>query len=117
VHGISERRDVVPGGQVGLDRLECCVAGVQHRPVVPIGRSQGWVVEPLGQQPALVGQRPGVPTPPGPAVAQQELRQAMPGPGAIFDDVGAGPAQVADRLLLDAGDADRYQLPGPVQPR
>ena len=116
MHGISERRPVIPAGQVGLDRLQLGVAGSQHRPVVRVGRGQGGLLEALGKQPALVGQGPGVPAPPGPAVAQQELAQPMPGPGPVLDHVSAGPAQVADRFLLDGRDPDGDQFSGPVQP-
>jgi hypothetical protein len=41
----------------------------------------------------------------------------MAGAGAIGDHVGAGAAQVPDRFFGHGGDADRDQLPGPVQPR
>jgi hypothetical protein len=111
VHGVGERRPVRPAGQVGLDRLQLRVAGVQHRSVVRIGRGQGGLLEALHQQPALVGQRPGVAAPPGPAVTQQQLAQPMPGPGAVLDHVSTGPAQVPDRFFLHAGDADRHQFP------
>ena len=74
------------------------------------------LLEALGKQPALVGQGPGVAAPPGPAVAQQEHAQPVPGTGPVHDHVGAGPAQVPDRFLLHGGDTDRHQLPGPVQP-
>jgi hypothetical protein len=50
-------------------------------------------------------------------MAQQELRQPMPRPSAIGDHVGAGAAQVPDRLLRLGGNADSDQLPGAVQPR
>ena len=66
---------------------------------------------------ALVGQGPGTPAAPGPAVAQQELAQPMAGAGPVLDHVGPGPAQVPDRFFLNSGDADRYQFSGPVQPR
>ena len=81
------------------------------------GRGQGGLLEALLKQPALVGQRPGVAAPPGPAATQQERAQPMPRPGAVGDHVGAGAAQVPDRFFLNGGDADRHQLPGPVQPR
>jgi hypothetical protein len=55
VHRVGERCPVVPTGQVGLDRGQLRVAGVQHRPVVRVGRGQGGLVEVLRQQPALVG--------------------------------------------------------------
>jgi hypothetical protein len=70
----------------------------------------------LRQQPALVGQGPGVAAPPGPAVAQQELAQAMPGTGTVLDHVGPGAAQISHRLLGHGRDADGHQFPGPVQP-
>jgi hypothetical protein len=116
VHGVGERRPVIPDGQVGLDRLQLGVAGSQHRPVVRIGRGQGGLRKALPQQPALVGQGPGIPAPPDPAVTQQELAQPMPGAGAVLDHVGTGPAQVADRFFLDGRDPDGDQFPGPVQP-
>jgi hypothetical protein len=117
VHSVGQRRPVIPDGQVGLDCLQCCVTGSQHRPVVRVGRGQGRLLEALGKQPALVGQRPGVATPPGPAVAQQELAQPMAGAGAVFDHVGTGSAQIPDRFLLGGRDADGDQFSGPVQPR
>jgi hypothetical protein len=82
-----------------------------------MGGGQRGLVEALDQQPALVGQRPDVPAPPGPPVAQQELRQPMPGASPVLDHVGAGAAQVAPGLLGRGGDADGDQFPGPVQPR
>jgi hypothetical protein len=39
------------------------------------------------------------------------------GAGPVLDHVGPGPAQIADRFFRNGGDADRYQFPGPVQPR
>jgi hypothetical protein len=50
-------------------------------------------------------------------VAQQELAEAMPSPGAVLDHVGSGPAQIPHRLLGHGRDADGHQFPGPVQPR
>ena len=54
--------------------------------------------------------------PPDPAVAQQELAEPMPGPGAVGDQVGAGAAQVPHRLLGHGRHPDGDQLAGPVQP-
>jgi hypothetical protein len=117
VHGVGERWRVVPAGQVGLDRRQGRVAGVQHRPVVRIGGRQRRVAEALGKQPALMGQRPGVAAPPDPPVTQQELPEPMPRAGAVPDHVGTGAAQVPDCFFLNGGDADRHQLAGAVQPR
>jgi hypothetical protein len=50
-------------------------------------------------------------------VAQQELAQPVPRPGAVGDHVGAGTAQVPDGFLPDGRDADGDQLAGAVQPR
>jgi hypothetical protein len=50
-------------------------------------------------------------------VVQQELRQPMPGAGAIGDHVGPGSAQIPDRFFLHGGDADTDQFAGAVQPR
>jgi len=117
VHRVGERRPVIPAGQVGLDCLQLRVAGIQHCPVVRIGRGKGRLLEALRKQPALVGQRPSVAAPPDPAVTQQEHAQPMAGAGAVHNHVGPGPAQVPDRFFLHGGDPDRHQLPGPVQPR
>jgi hypothetical protein len=40
---------------------------------MPVGRAQRRVVEALPGQPLLVLERPGVPAPPDPVMAQQEL--------------------------------------------
>ena len=58
---------------------------------------------------------PVVPAPPDPVVAQQELAQPVPGPGAVDDHVGSGPAQIPDRFLGHRRHPDGDQLPGPVQ--
>jgi hypothetical protein len=50
------------------------------------------------------------------AVAQQEGLQPSASPAAVIDQVGAGAAQVPDRLLPRGGDADGDQLPGAMQP-
>jgi hypothetical protein len=49
-------------------------------------------------------------------VAQQEGLQPPAGAAAVIDQVGAGAAQVPDRLLARSGDADGDQLAGAVQP-
>jgi hypothetical protein len=116
VHGVDKRRSVVPDGQVGLDRLQLGVTALQHRPVVGIGRCQRGLIEALGEQPALMGQRPGIAASPGPAVAQQELAEAMASPGAVLDHVGPGAAQIPHCLLGHGRDADGHQFSGPVQP-
>jgi hypothetical protein len=107
-HLVGERWPPIPGGQVGLDGLQLGVAGVQGGPVVVIGGGQRGVVEALGHQPALMGVGPGRPGPEHPAVAQQELTEAMPGPGAIGEQVGAGAAQIPHRLLGHGRDADGH---------
>jgi hypothetical protein len=89
-HRVGERRSVVPAGQVGPDRLQLGVAASQHRPVVGVGCGQGGLLKVLLKQPAL-----------GPAVAQQEPAQPVPGAGAVDDHVGAGLAQIPDRFFLD----------------
>jgi hypothetical protein len=48
-------------------------------------------------------------------VPQQEGLQPSAGAAAVVDQVGAGAAQVPDRLLARGGDADGDQLAGPVQ--
>jgi hypothetical protein len=55
----------------------------------PHPTGQRRVVEALGHQPALMSVGPGRPGPEYPAVAQQEFAEAMPGPGAILEQVGA----------------------------
>ena len=50
-------------------------------------------------------------------MAEQELRQAVPGPGAVGHGVVAGPAQVPHGLLGHGGDPDGGELAGTVQPR
>jgi hypothetical protein len=68
------------------------IPGVERGPVVPVGGAKGGLVEALGTQPALMGQRPGIPAPPGagrgpagtcPADAGRGsgLRPCQPGPG------------------------------------
>jgi hypothetical protein len=47
-------------------------------------------------------------------VAQQELAQAMAGPGPVGEQVGAGAAQVPDRLLGNGRHPDRDQLASAV---
>lgn len=49
-------------------------------------------------------------------MAEQELAQAVPGPGPVRHHVSAGAAQVPDRLLLGRGHPDGHELPGPVDP-
>jgi hypothetical protein len=116
-HPLGGGRPVIPAGQVRLDRVQLGVAGLQHRLVVVVGGSQRGLVEPLGQQPALVRLGPGGgPTAPDAAVARQELAQPVPSAGAVSDHVGAGAAQVPHRFLGDGGDADSDQLAGAVQP-
>ena len=102
--------------EVRLDRRDLGVPGDEHRPVVVVGRLQGPVGEALGEQPLLVAHRPGLPVAVDASVAEQELRQAVPGPGAVLDHVPAGPAQVPDGLLLDGGHPDGHELAGPVEP-
>ena len=58
----------------------------------------------------------GRPAPPDPAMAQHELAEAMPGTGAVGEQIGAGAAQVPHRLLGHGRDADGHQLAGAVQP-
>jgi hypothetical protein len=113
----GERRPVVPAGEVGLDRAQLRVSAEQHRPVVRVGGGKGRLVELLPEQPAFVRVGPGARSAaPDPAVAQQELRQPVPGPGPVFDHVGTGAAQIPHGFLLDGRDANGDQLAGAVQP-
>jgi hypothetical protein len=48
-------------------------------------------------------------------MAQQKLAEAMPGTGAVLEQIGAGPAQVPHRLLGHGRDADGHQLAGAKQ--
>jgi hypothetical protein len=103
--------------KVGLDRDQLRVAALQRRTIVRVGCLQRRFIELLAAPPPLVGLGPrGRPTTPEAAVAQQELRQPMPRPRAIFHPVGAGPAQIPDGFLLDGRDANGDQLAGAVQP-
>ena len=74
------------------------------------------VVEPLGAQPALVLAGPAGTGAIDAAVPQQERLQPSAGAAAVVDQVGAGTAQIPDRLLARGGDADGDQLAGAVQP-
>jgi hypothetical protein len=49
-------------------------------------------------------------------MAQQEFAEAMPGPGTVLEQVGAGAAQVPHRLLGHGRHPNRHQLAGAVQP-
>ena len=114
-HGVGERRPVVPAGQVGGDCLQWCVAGVQHRPVVRVGRGRGGLLEALASsQRSWSVSRRCRPARPGRGAAG--TCPAGAGRGCGGDHVGTGPAQVPDRFFPHGGDADRHQLPGPVQP-
>jgi hypothetical protein len=80
------------------------------------GGLQLGVVEVLGAQPALVLAGPAGPGAVDATVPQQEGLQPPAGAAAVIDQVGAGAAQVPDRLLGRGGDADTDQLAGAVQP-
>jgi hypothetical protein len=80
------------------------------------GGLQLGVVEVLNAQPALMFAGPAGPGAIDAAVPQQEGLQPPAGAAAVIDQVGAGPAQVPDRLLARGGDADGDQLAGAVQP-
>jgi hypothetical protein len=75
VHGVGERRPVIPAGQVGPDRLQLRVANLQHRPVVRIGRGRaGSWKRCASSQRSWSGSRRSRPARPG--MTQQELGSA-----------------------------------------
>jgi hypothetical protein len=80
------------------------------------GGLQLGVVEVLGAQPALVFAGPAGTRAVDATVPQQEGLQPPASPAAVIDQVGAGAAQVPDRLLGRGGDADGDQLASAVQP-
>ena len=114
-HRVGEQLVALPGDQVRLHRSQGGVSGQDSGPVVPEGHGQRGFVEALGHQPRLVLVRPGRPASIHPRVAQQELRQAVAGPGQVLDHVGPGAAQVPHRLLHRRRDPDGDEFPGPVQ--
>jgi hypothetical protein len=116
-HRLGERRLHGGLGEVGFDGGDLGVAGGHHRPVVGEGGLQLVVVEALGAQPALMLAGPAGPGPIDPAVPQEEGLQPPASPAAVIDQVGPGPAQIPDRLLVGFGDTDGDQLAGAIQPR
>jgi hypothetical protein len=73
VHGVGERRLVVPAGQVGLDRLQLRVAVLPHRLVVGIDRRQGGLLEALRRSQRSWVSFQALPPRQAPAVPQQTL--------------------------------------------
>jgi hypothetical protein len=83
---------------------------------VSVGGPQLGIVEALSAQPAFVLAGPAGPGPIDTAVPQQERLQPPASPATVIDQIGAGAAQIPDRLLPSGGDADGDQLAGAVQP-
>jgi hypothetical protein len=114
--GPRHRRTVaaIPAGQVGLDRLQRGVAGIQHRPVVAVGCGQGRVVEAAGQQPALMATVQAVAPPrhTWPWRNKNLLRRAGPGSGRRPGRRGPGTAPAPPPRPRSDPDGD--QLPGTV---
>ena len=115
-HRVGEGRLGGGLGQVGLDGGDLGVSAGRHRPVVGEGGLQLVVVELLGAQPALVFAGPTGPGAVDATMPEEEGLQPPAGAAAVIDQVGAGPAQVPDRLLMGFWDADGDQLAGAVQP-
>lgn len=101
--------------EIRLDGVEMGVESHEDGSVVVIGPSKGGVVEATTAQPLLVGQRPRRAGSIDLTVAEQELGEPMARPGAIDDDVGAGPGQVSDRLFGFARDVHRRELARPIE--
>ena len=83
--------------------------------VVRIGLLECTVFEVAADEPALVGHRPGGPLPEDLSVAQEELGESMPTPGAVDHQVRPGAGQVPDGLFGVAGDVDRGELASTVE--
>jgi len=115
-YGVGKGR--LGGGlrEVGLDIGDLGVAAGCHRSVVAEGGLQLVIVEALGAQPALVLAGPAGPGAIDATMPQEKGLQPPQGAAAVIDQVGPGPAQIPDRLLLSGGDADGDQLAGAVQP-
>ena len=75
------------------------------------------VVEALRGDPRFVLEGPVGPAAPHPPVAEQELAQAMPGPGLVDHHVRPRPTQVPDGLFGHARHPHRGQLAGTEQQR
>ncbi len=111
-----QRLPAGPRPQLGLDRVQLGLPGVQRGAVMRQCRAQRRLAETLGGDPLLVRLGPVRPGPPDPAVAQQHRGDPLLGPLTVGQQRRPGPDQVPDRLLRLGRHPDRRQLPGPVQP-
>lgn len=85
------------------------------RAVLVVGGLQHRGVEPLLREPAQVPERPAAhPLRPLPAVAQEELADAVPGAELVLLGDLAGAHQVAQRLGGGVGDPHRREVAGAV---
>lgn len=81
-----------------------------------VGGLQGRIIKVLPVQPGVVGIPPGLSAGVDQAVAQQELRDPVPGPHQVRPDVLAGTDQIPGGLIREARNPYRGYLPQQGQP-
>lgn len=106
------------GGQLFDPGVEPVPAGGGGQHLIQVlldGEVQVCIVEPLPRQPRQVAAGPGVPVAVHGPMAQQQLRQPVPGPHQIGPAVLPAPDQVPGRLCRGVGHRDRCELAQPQQ--
>jgi len=111
-NGLSERRQLCGGLDLGGDGGELAPSHVERGEVVAIGGVGGGFLEALGACPEVELVAPAlVPARIAPALAQQEALHPVLGLAAVVLDVLADAHEVTKRLLGGGGHADRVNSP------